>query len=162
MFIEELEKLEKKTKNGHGGKREGAGQKQGTIQEKTKKKLEALKQFKIRGRKNIDKLFNAQLSLALGNTFMYKVNKTESKYGKTTKRKHTIVTNQNEIKKVLDETDGKAGLVDEDYYYLATKAPDNKAIDSLLDRILGKAPQGIDLTTKGEKVNMVFYLPEKK
>ena len=27
---------------------------------------------------------------------------------------------------------------------------------------LDKASQGIDLTTKGEKVNMVFYLPEKK
>ena len=36
------------------------------------------------------------------------------------------------------------------------------AIKEYFDRQLGKAPQGIDLTTKGEKVNMVFYLPEKK
>ncbi len=38
------------------------------------------------------------------------------------------------------------------YYYITTKLPDNKAIDSLLDRTFGKAEGKLDVTSKGETI----------
>lgn len=42
-----------------------------------------------------------------------------------------------------------------DYYFVSTKDPDNRAIKDQLDRIGLKAPDKIDLTTLGEKIQQV-------
>lgn len=41
------------------------------------------------------------------------------------------------------------------------KSPDGKALKDIMDQTLGKAPQQIDVTSKGESVGMVFDLATK-
>jgi hypothetical protein len=84
-----------------------------------------------------DALFNAQLTLAVGSMKVFRIDESEGEKGKT-KREHVHVTDANEIKALLDEHDGMNGVVDGVYYYFSDVLPDNKAIDSMLNRTLGK------------------------
>jgi hypothetical protein len=93
--------------------------------------------------KNADQLFNAQMSLATGAALLFRVDKDEK--GKDLPA--VQVTDSEEIKAYID------GEVDQDgYYFITTKLPDNKAIDSLLDRTFGKAESKLDLTSQGERL----------
>lgn len=108
--------------------------------------------FKQRAMRAADLLFDAQLTLARGQTYLYKIEKelqTGPKGGKRyVNSKPRLVTDQWEIEAYLegqitqgdadDDTDPNAT-----YYYLTTKDPDGRAIDSLLDRSIGKAAQPI-------------------
>ncbi len=138
-----------------GGKRKGAGRKEGSLNKKTIEKQKAEKAFVQRILQSVDRLFNAQLSLAEGSTFLYRVDEVGE--GKDKRREHNLVTDPEEIKEVLDETDGAGGTVDETYYYITTKAPDNKAIDSLLDRAFGK-PLSKTALTDPEGKSLPFQL----
>jgi hypothetical protein len=114
------------------------GRPKGSLNQATIEKREAEKQFIDRVVKSVDKLFNAQMSLAEGCSYLYRIEETGE--GKNKVKKHVLVTSPEEIKAYLD------GDVDEsDYYYITTDAPDNKAIDSLMDRAFGKARQTIGL-----------------
>lgn len=97
-----------------------------------------------------DVLFNSQLHLARGVTYLYKIEK-ELVVGprggkKYIKKRPVLVESQAEIEAYLM---GKYVEGDEDneddpnatYYFLTAKAPDNKAIDSMMDRAYGKAVQ---------------------
>lgn len=119
-----------------GGRREGAGRPKGSLNKDTLEKKKVEEAFTRRVLNAADRLFNSQLALAEGTTYLYKIVETGS--GKDKKREHVLVTDPDEIKQVLDEAEG-TGIVDDTYYYMTTKAPDNKAIDSLLDRAFGKA-----------------------
>lgn len=145
MEIENLESKSIGKPKKRGGARKGSGRKKGQIDKTTLERLHVLMAYKQRILKNADKLFNAQNALAQGVTYLYRVDETGE--GKNKKREHILVTEPDEIKEVLDETDGAGGTVNESYYYITTKQPDNKAIDSLLDRVFGKSTQviaGID------------------
>ena len=138
-----------------GGKRQGAGRPKGSLNQSTIEKKKAEEMLTDRILKNVDRLFNAQLSLAEGNTYLYKIIETGS--GKTAKREHVLVTNPDEIKQFLDEHEGGSGTVDDNYYYLTTKTPDNKAIDSMLDRVFGKAISKTEHTGKhGEPIQFTW------
>jgi hypothetical protein len=52
------------------------------------------------------------------------------------KVKHVLVSDPTEIRQFLDDPMMTNG---DDYYYISVKEPDTKAIDSLMDRLLGKA-----------------------
>lgn len=134
----------KKTSN-LGGARPGAGRKAGGHNEATKERLEALRQFRERVTRSIDKLYNAQYGLALGLTHVFRVDEFPNTRGGI-KKVHTLVTDPEEIKAFLDGDNQGA------FYYITTKDPDNKAVDSLLDRTFGKAQQNVDVTTLGEKM----------
>ncbi len=87
--------------------------------------------------------------------FDKKGNPTKNKY---TTKKFTVVTNPSEIEKVLNEfedVDG-AGVVDDKYYFITHEKPNNQALDSLLNRGLGKPTETIDLGNKDEKPFLVF------
>jgi len=158
---ENIDTIETRAKDGRGGKREGAGLPKGTVLEKTKEKRIALEEFRKRVRKNIDKLYNAQFGLATGLTYVYQVVETKNKKGDT-KRENVLVTNSEEIKKVLDDLDGgDAGKVDEAYYFITTQKPDNKAIDSLMDRAFGKSQQNVDVTSGGKSMSVLLTEIEK-
>lgn len=93
-------------------------------------------EFKQRVAFSSHKLLNAQMSLALGTQFLYKRVETWEEGKKEPVFKHVLVNDPTEIRQFLDDpmmTNGK------DYYYISTKEPDQKSIDSLLDRLLGKA-----------------------
>ena len=78
---------------------------------------------------------------------LYKIEKDDDGNHK----KPILITSQEEIERYL------AGDYDEseEYYYITTEKPDNKAIDSLLDRTFGKAQQSVDLTSDGDRIDNI-------
>lgn len=121
---------------GRGGKRPGAGRRIGSKDKATLEKQKVTEAFNQRVMAKADVLFNAQLMLAVGSMKVFRID--EEGEGKSKKRTHVHVTDADEIKRLLDEHDGANGLVDGAYYYFAEVLPDNRAIDSMLNRTLGK------------------------
>ena len=144
-------------KSTHGGKREGAGRKEGSISKKTKEQKIVEEEFRQRVLKSMSELINSQMSLAKGCHYLFKIEtkKWKDKKGnwKEEKKKPKIVESQNIIESYLA---GELDNEDNDYYFISTDKPDNRALDSLIDRVFGKAPQAIDVTSKGEKLEQVL------
>jgi hypothetical protein len=135
----ELDNLKNKSSSGakrHGGRRAGSGRPEGSKNRATLERQAVADAFNQRVMQKADALFNAQLSLAVGSARVFRVD--EEGEGKNKKRVHTLVTSEDEIKTLLDEHDGGAGVVDGVFYYITTVQPDNRALDSLLNRALGK------------------------
>lgn len=131
-----------------GGKREGAGAPKGTVQRRTLEKSAVARALRERTMAQADNLFNAQLAKAVGSVMVFRVDEEVS--GGKTKRVHTQITDSNEIKRVLDENESGAGTVGENYYFVTNIPPDNKAIDSMLDRTFGRAVQSIEVSDGAE------------
>lgn len=144
----------------------------GSKNKTTLEKQAALERFQERVRSVVDPLFDYQLTLARGQTFLYRIDKEEIGKGKYRKLKPVLVTNQQEIENYLeglveegdmeDDTDPAAA-----YYFLTTKEPSNFAIDSLLDRTFGKAAYAEPIETKltiedGDIRAMIAKLPPKE
>lgn len=89
-------------------------------------------------------LINAQLQLAKGVTHMFRIDPST--------KKHSIVTDPEEINRILDEHGGNPGFSGNGYYYLSTQEPNNMALDSLLNRALGKPTDKVDITSGGEPI----------
>lgn len=134
----------------NGGKRPGAGRPKGGKNKATLEKQKVQEAFNQRVMQKADVLFNAQLTLALGSMKVFRIDETEQD-GKT-KREHVHVTDPEEIKALLDEHDGLNGVVDGVYYYFVDVSPDNKAIDSMLNRVFGRATEHKDITSNGEQI----------
>lgn len=133
-----------------GGSRPGAGRKPGGKNRKTLEKQAVMEAFNQRVLNQADALFNAQFRLAVGSQKVFRID--EIKEGNKVRREHTLVTDAEEIKDLLDEHDGGDGVVDGNYYYFQTVMPDNRALDSLLNRTLGKPKDSLDVTSGGEKL----------
>lgn len=108
----------------------------------------------IKGRimRSADALINSQMGLAKGLTYLYviKTNRWKDKDGKwkSKRQKPRLVKDQPTIEAYLaDELTG-----DDDYYFLSTDKPDNKALDSLMDRAFGKAQRSMDITSGGDPI----------
>ncbi|MDQ0672949.1 hypothetical protein QFZ36_000510 [Pseudarthrobacter siccitolerans] len=128
---------------GRGGARPGAGRKPGVQEAATIERAAVLAAYRARVARNADRLFNSQLALAEGLQILFRVDKDS----KGNDLPAVQVTDAAEIKAYIDgETEG------EEYYFISTKTPDNRAIDSMLDRAFGKAQQSIDLTSKGKEL----------
>lgn len=144
----------------NGGKRLGAGRKAGGHNKATLEQKKVLDAFNQRVMAKADVLFNAQLTLAVGSMKVFRVDEEESDGKK--KRVHVHVTDADEIKALLDEHEGLNGIVEGVFYYFSEVAPDNKAIESMLNRALGKAPEKIEVknvTDKREKLAEVLGVP---
>lgn len=134
----------------HGGARPGAGRPKGSENEDTKKSRLALAHFKERVHKAADRLFNSQLDAALGEKFLYVTTTHTDSKGKKT-RETTMVTDPETIKEYLDG-EYEDNSPDADYYFISTKAANNMAIDSLLNRAFGTPQKNVDVTSKGEGI----------
>lgn len=89
--------------------------------------------------KIIPKLFNAQASLAVGQSFLYKIEIDE----KGRKGIPILISEQQEIENYL------SGFYESDssvYYYITTKEPSNIAIESLTNRVFGRPKESLELT----------------
>lgn len=126
----------------NGGARPGAGRPRGRKSKRTLEQAKVQEAFAQRVMRHADDLFNAQFSLAVGSAKVFRVD--EEGEGKNKKRVHALVTDADEIKAFLDEHDGGSGEVDGSYYYITTASPDNKALDSLLNRGLGKPKDTVE------------------
>lgn len=96
------------------------------------------------------RLIDAQMSIALGQQFLYKIH-TNSK---GVKERAELITDEWQIRAYLNgELDNNT---DSDYYFITTKEPLNTAIDSLFDRTFGKAVQ--PLSGEGENGEIILKM----
>lgn len=131
-----------------GGKRKGAGRKPGVKTQATLTKEAALKRFNERVDKSVDALFNSAKILALGQTYIYRLDEEEKTKKDGTKyviKTPVLVTDPDEICDAIDalECDGENGG-ENPYYYATTKPGDIKAIDSLMNRRHGRPKESIE------------------
>lgn len=139
------------------------GKPRGRQNKKTIKKKIVEDEFKNRILTNIYELLTAQMNVAKGTSYLYKIVTRRGIKGGEGRREHILVTDPYEIKDFLDELEGESGvnpnLDNDDYYYISTKQPDNRALDSLINRVFGPPKQEVDLTTNNEpiKINIVNY-----
>lgn len=144
-------------KNNKGGRPKG--QKNATTLERDR----VLAGYKQRVMQSADRLLDYQMSLARGSTYLFKIEKElviGPKGGKTYRsKKAELVTDVDEIRRYLDGSAANGDAHDPNdrsatYYFITAKDPDGSAINSMLDRGLGKVPQGVDMdiTTDGEKL----------
>lgn len=117
----------------------------GTKIHRTLEKEAVIAAYRQRIMKHADNLFNAQYAKAVGSIQIFRVDEFEDENGKK-KREHILLTDTDEIKQVLDDTDGTSGVSGEKYYIVAPVLPDGKSIDSMLDRAFGKAQQSVEIT----------------
>lgn len=134
-----------------GGARPGAGRKKGQVAKSTLDALEAKKRIVDRVKAATDVLIDSQLSLARGLSFLYRIDKDE----KGKKEKPVLVTSPTEIEAYLR---GDFDSDPEKYYYITAEKPNNQAIDSLFDRVHGKATQAVSGPDGGPlKIELVEY-----
>lgn len=126
------------------------GRKPGSMNRATKDAKIAKKRFIERVTMHADELFNAQLALAKGMNVLMVTRTTGT--GKNRKRWTEMVDDPHTIQRYLDQElaaeDGEDydDMNDEGhYYFMTTRPPDNKALDSLLNRAFGKAPEKIEI-----------------
>lgn len=130
-----------------GGKRPGSGRKKGSKDASTLEKEKQFEIFRQLTLQRVKPLFEAQMNLARGVTYMFRIEE-----GPKGAREHVLVTDPDEIGDILAQMDGDAsGTYNDQYYYLTTKLPDNRALDSLLDRAFGKPTQAVEITGKDGK-----------
>lgn len=146
--LESLKEIQETRK--WGGARVGAGRKAHGKNREVIEREEAKRQFKERVAKNVDKLFNAQLDLALGEKYLMVIETIKTSKGE--RKETSIVTDPEVIKQFLD---GDLDNTDTEYYYMSTKPANNLALDSLLNRSFGKADEKLDITTDGEKLETI-------
>jgi len=107
------------------------GRPKGAKSKATLEREAQLERFKQRVFEAFDPLMDAQLSLARGLSYLYKLDVEDD--GK--RSKPILVTDPDEIRAYLAED---YNALETTYYYITTKAPDNAALKDLFDRTLGK------------------------
>ncbi len=127
-----------------GGKRPNAGRKRGSLGKKTLEQKAVAEAFNQLILQNANKLFTAQAQIALGSMVVIRVDEEDDGNGKI-KRIHTRVSDPDEIIALLNKHDGLPGEVEGSYYFFTDVSPDNKALDSLLNRGLGKPTDKLEL-----------------
>lgn len=131
-----------------GGARIGSGRKKGGLASHTLEAQARKQRIVQRVNEATDVLIDSQLSLARGISFLYRIDKDEG--GK--KEKPKLIVSSTEIESYLrGDYDGDPDT----YYYITTEKPSNMAIDSLFDRVHGKAPQSVDLTSDGKPIPLL-------
>lgn len=141
----------------NGGLRAGAGRRPGSRNRTTVERAKIKQAMIDRIQANVAELLNAQLTKALGETYlMRKVTERDSK-GKVTNVYHEVVTDQRTIIDYLDgELEGNESLNDQsdgdEFYYMNTKPADNQALMGLLDRAFGKADAKVENTGESKLI----------
>lgn len=151
-------KVDGRKKN--GGKRAGSGQKKGLQQVATIDRNKVLQAWKDRASGIAQGLLGAQALLAFGTHTLMRIdeiveyrdtgrvdkndNPIRNKY---VTKKFTVVENPHEIAEVFNhfgDVDG-SGVVDDKYYFVTHKEPQNQAVDSILNRTFGRATESIEV-----------------
>jgi len=135
------------------GKLGGLRANQGGVPGPRKRTLEAAKvkeHFIQRVLKHVDEIWNAQYNLAVGEqVLMVKIKERDAK-GRVTRTYFEQVTDIETIKQYLDyefgENNGAEDPSDSDnFFYLTTRPANNQALDSLMNRAVGKVPEKLEI-----------------
>jgi hypothetical protein len=143
----EVDSLESKPK-GRGGPRPNSGRPKGRLDQKTLDQLAVKRKAEQRILNWMDRLLNAQMQKAIGEQALFvKIKERDSK-GKVIHVTHERVTDEDTIIAYLDweNADGDSPHDEDHYYYLAVKPADNQALDSLINRGIGKSPDKLEVT----------------
>lgn len=132
--LENLALARLKNPNFHRG-----GRKKGQLAQATLDKMKVKKKLDQRFLRATDPLANAQISLAKGVAFLYKIHTNE----KGVRGKPELITSQSDIESYLD---GAFEHDSSDYYYIHTKEPNNQAIDSIFNRVHGKPKESVEMS----------------
>ena len=139
-----------RTKN--GGARAGAGHPKGKKTQRVVTREAALRAFRDKVAGVADQLFITQFNLARGEQFLFHKQTT----GKGDKRKtETVIVT--DVETIKDYITGNIENDSENYYFISTKAANNQALDSLLNRTFGTAQQSIDLTSDQKALPAPIY-----
>lgn len=131
----------KKKSTGKGGARPGAGRPKGGMNAETIEKMKVKQAFEARVALHANALFNAQMSLAMGTQMILKRVKKKTNKGWRWSS-YEKVTDEKEI---LEYLDGKFDKDENQFFVITVDKPDARAIDSMLDRLMGKAPQNLNI-----------------
>lgn len=132
-----------------GGARPNAGRPKGSENEETRKKRVVEEEFKQRVLRSAQKLISSQMNLAQGVQMLYCIHTETDDKGRQTKSKPRLVESQSEIEAYLA---GEYDDSEDDYYFITTERPDNRALDSLFDRVFGKSVNNVDITSQGKEL----------
>lgn len=132
-----------------------AGRKKGTKIKRTIEVELAQKSLQQAILKNITPLTVAAINAAIGERFVYRIEKDE----KGRMLKPEIVTDGREIANALEAIENDNSVVDDTYYYISTKPMNTHALQQLLDRAFGKPKESIDHNHKGE-ISLSFLLQQ--
>lgn len=140
-YYKKQDSLEKHLKTCNG--KIGGGMPKGHVSERTKLIRDKKLLMQERITENVDKLLNAQLNLALGQTMLFvKITERDGK-GNAKRSYHERVESEETIKQYLDDPNYLND--DEHYYYITTRPGNNQAITNLLDRAFGKPKENIEV-----------------
>ena len=125
--------------------RKGGLAKRGTKSRKTLLREEALRQYRDTVAAHYtEKLLTAQLTLALGQAFLYRAVPARDGTGK---RRMEIVTDPATILGYLQNREkGECLDISSEYFFITTKEPNNTAIEAIMNRVYGKPKESIDIT----------------
>lgn len=134
-----LTKSEANRLNGKKGGRPKGRKNDATIEKEIARK--AYEQWVLN---KLDPLFQRQLLAALGVVFIYR--KEHHGTGASKRIEHVQLTEDYEIADALDRiANNENGFsADDGFCYIMAKAPDTRAIDSMLNRSIGPAAQKIE------------------
>lgn len=110
------------------------GRPKGSFSEQTLEKLHINKAINQRILRKADRIHNSQYHLAVGCYSVFRIEENPTNHAKS----YHLVTDDEEIKALLDEHQGESGAVGDTYYVIEKVKADNKAIDSMFDRVFGK------------------------
>lgn len=142
---ESLKDISNSTSPTWGGARPNAGRPRGSENEETRKKRVVEEEFKQRVLRSANKLISSQMNLAEGVQMLYVIEKTE----KGANKKPRLITDPETIESFLA---GELEDSTDEYYFITTERPDNRALDSLFDRVFGKSVNNIDVTSDGKQL----------
>lgn len=144
-----------------GGFIPGAGRKPGAKNKKTLLLEDAYKAVQQKLIERSMSLINTQTVIAHGTIKIYVIPSHWEGTGKNKKKvrgKPELVTDDETIARVIDYKFGDGDNPsddDDEYYFVSTQDPDNKAIESQINRIFGKAQANIDVTSGGKEVKQI-------
>lgn len=153
-IIDNFELMEKNPSTGKkwGGARPNSGRPVGKLLPKTLDRLKVERELKQKIMNSAGRLYRAQMGLAVGSQMLYKI--VEGK------KKPQLVKEHKEIEAFLA---GEYEDSPDEFYFLTTEKPENKAIDSLMDRTFGKAVQRTELSgANGEPLEITLNTKETK
>lgn len=135
--------------------RRGGLKRKGTKNKSTIDRERMLSQFQDFVARKSKTLLASQLALGVGSLYVFRIDTEIIGSGKNEKRfkkKPVLVQDIDEIINALDfyYAEGESPNNDQTYYFITTKDPENKAIDSLLDRTFGKPKESIEMKHSGE------------
>jgi hypothetical protein len=156
MAIDPAERARINAENGKLG-----GRPKGALSKRTLNKMKVQKRIEQRYMRVADAIATAQIHIATGQTFLYKIEKEWIKTGVNKKtgeengywrsKKPVQVESQFEIEtyleRLVDEENGEAEPYEEGetYFFITAKEPNNEALKDIQNRIFGKPKETLDV-----------------